>query len=262
MIALITGKVGGGKTLSAVGEMLSHNARGGTVATNVKFKWDKYCALAARRHSVALQQSQYVWLDLNENPNWHELVPWGDAHGGFPVYCYLDEIHLWFNARDWSETQKKHKALLDFISHCRKCGIELRFICQSANRLEKQFRDQCEFEFYNRHLRDVWIPVFSWIMGRFPFDRFLRVTRDLNGEGPSKVSEWKIVRPDKELFECYDSFEFLTASMQAMEQARERVKRKKLARAGFWAGGWQVWSKRLAVVVGLVLGWYTLRKWG
>lgn len=253
MIALVTGKLGGGKTLYCVGEILRHLAKGGLVCTNVDIVWPELCALAKKRHRVILQDTQLRELDLKNDESWHEHVPWSKKGVRAAVLVVLDEIHLWFNSRDWATTHKRHRLMQDFLTQSRKAGVEIRFICQSSSNLDKQFRDQCEYEYFTRHVADIAVPFF----GRLPFDRFLWVKRDAALQGTPKALETKIVKPDKALFVCYNSFAMLSQSMIDLGEKVERVEFVSLERVSLFAAF--PFAKAIGYSLGLVSAVLTIR---
>lgn len=217
MIALITGKIGGGKTLHAVGEIVRHLAKGGTVCTNIDLVWDELCLVCLERYRVYLQPEQLRMIDLKDDKGWHVAVPFGMPSGS--VLVVLDEIHLFFNARDWASTQKQHRDLVSFLSQSRKVHVEVRFLCQSATTLEKQFRLQCEFEYYMRNVKDIKIPL----LGTLPMNRLLMVTRDNAKDSSSKPLAHELVKYDKRLFRCYNTYALLDDHMIQLVEDHERV---------------------------------------
>jgi len=221
MISIITGKLGGGKTLYCVGRMVEHLAKGGTIATNVDLVWQELVDLVKRRYRRILRPEQLMRVDLAECARWHAVIPWGVPE--FPVLVVLDEIHLFFNARDWKKTEELHRDMLSFLSQSRKANIDVLFIAQVAATLEKQFRDQSEWEFYCRNLRDVHVPL----LGRMPLNRLLLVQRDNNSQ---TVARRQIMNFDRALFPVYDTRSFLDGQMRELAKSAKRVPPFKLQR--------------------------------
>jgi len=233
MISLVTGKIGGGKTLHCVGLMLRHLAKGGTVVTNVDLVWEAVARLAKIRHRVEVRPEQLVRIDLVDSAEWHVGIPWGTSV--LPVLVVLDEIHLFFNARDWAKTQQLHRGMLSFLSQSRKCCIDVVFIAQVATTLEKQFRVQCEWEFYCRSVKDIKIPG----LGTLPFNFMLQVKKDVETDKPVS-REFRAY--DRALFPLYDTRAFLDAQMRTASETATRVEPFKLKRfplipRSFWISG-------------------------
>lgn len=211
MISLVTGKIGSGKTLHSVGLITSHIAKGGTVYTNVDLVWPELVKWVRIHHRVIPEEAQLNRIDLVDDDSWHKLIAWGTAD--LPVLVVLDEIHLFFNARDWQKTQTLHRSMLSFLSQSRKACVDVVFIAQVATTLEKQFRVQCEWEFYCRNVKDIVIPIF----GKLPFCFMLLVKKDVETD---KAVERRFISYDKSLFPVYDTRAFLDAEMrQAAESA-------------------------------------------
>ena len=136
MISLVTGKVGSGKTLYCVGLAVEHIAKGGVVYTNIAFNRDALAAVIVKRYRRRMFPEQLRMVDLNAGPGWHDAIEFGND--GLPVLVLLDEIHLFFNSRDWAKTQALHSDMLSFLSQSRKVAVDVVFIAQVGTTLEKQ----------------------------------------------------------------------------------------------------------------------------
>jgi len=223
MIRLVTGTLGAGKTLYCVSEIFDILCAGRYVATNINLNWPACVDFALRDRGVHLDQRQFIALDLNADPDWHTKVPWG-VEGGPTVATYLDEIHLFFNARDWATTNSRHKQMISFLTQSRKAHVDVTFIAQEATTVEKQFRIFAEYE-YGVTSTDH-IPL-GWL-GKLPFKAFIAVQRD-GRLGHVIKRHWRSY--DKRYFRLYDSFSFLDSEMADLAAAAARVAPLRLARA-------------------------------
>jgi SpoVK/Ycf46/Vps4 family AAA+-type ATPase len=214
MICLVTGKIGSGKTLHCVGMAVKHLAKGLTVYTNIRLDFEELARVVRIRHRRRILPEQVQYMDLVDDDAWHKAIKWGVQ--GAPVLVLLDEIHLFFNARDWAKTATLHRSMLSFLSQSRKAHVDVVFIAQVASTLEKQFRVQCEWELYCRKLKDIPIPIF----GNLPINRMLLVQKDMESEKP--ISR-KVVPYDSGLWKCYDTCSFLDAEMRGASDGAERV---------------------------------------
>jgi hypothetical protein len=221
MISLVTGKIGSGKTLYSVSLIADHVMRGGVVYTNVQIVFGELSKLARRRKRLLIEPDQVRYIDLVECEAWQTQIEWGTPE--LPVLVVLDEIHLFFNARDWRKTQDLHEAMLSFLSQSRKACVDVVFICQASSTLEKQFRVQCESEFYCRSLRGLHVPI----LGKLPLNRMLLVQRDLES---GTVLRRQFVPYDSSLFPIYDTRSFLDAAMREAAASVNRVAPRKLRR--------------------------------
>jgi Zonular occludens toxin (Zot) len=225
MIRIITGKLGAGKTLYCSMEILSALVRGLTVITNIAINWPEICALAAKKYRVILQPEQLIRIDVETRPNWHEYIPFGvvDAF----VEVFLDEIHLFFNARDWQKTGTQHKTLLSFLSQSRKANVNVTFIAQEISTIEKQFRVLAEWEEYivpSSHM-----PL--GILGSSPIKFFFIVLKDTENHNVLKRS---IRTYNRSYFRIYESFGFLDSTMNELSSSAVRIEPKKLKKLSFF----------------------------
>ncbi len=132
-ITIISGTLGGGKTLCAVERMYEHVRRGGYAFTNIQLHREKWGAQLARVGFI-YEDDRVVDL-VGDLGKFHERV--GRGSRGDCVMVVIDEAHLSFNARDWD---KANRDLLNFNTLVRKLDIELIYITQDPNNLDKQFR--------------------------------------------------------------------------------------------------------------------------
>lgn len=245
MIRLVTGPLRGGKTSYCVSLAIQHLAKGGTVFTNIAFNFDECAKLIAIRYRVVIIPQQIVQVDLVKDKDWTKSIKWGKL--GHSVLCLWDEIHLHFNSRKWAETQKLYADMLGFLSQSGKCFVDIIFICQVGSQLEKQFRDQCELEFYCRAVNTITIPFF----GKLPLNKMLLVERDKNTD---KALSRVLIGRDKAIWKCYDSFSFLDANMIEASATMDRIEHYKLERIPLVSRS--VWIS--LAFAGVVLALFTL----
>jgi hypothetical protein len=230
MIQIVTGKLGAGKTLYSMTRIVDDLVKGKTVCTNIAVNWPAIVALARRKYRVVLDDSQLVVVDPRNDRNWHKQIPWGL---GFDfVELYLDEIHLFFNARDWQETKKVAGDMVSFLSQSRKARVNITFIVQDENTLDAQFKMQAEWVLYI--VNSDHLPF--GILGALPVKFFIVCKRDAeNGNTLSRTCKGY----DKSYFGLYDSFSFLDDKMQTLSESRPRVAALKLPRVAWWRYLWE-----------------------
>jgi hypothetical protein len=204
-----------------VGLIVKHLAKGGTVYTNVDLVWEKIAFTIRKRYRRIPERDQLRRLDLVDSAEWHKIIEWGTPE--LPVLVVLDEIHLFFNARDWAKTAALHRDMLSFLSQSRKACVDVVFIAQVATTLEKQFRVQCEWEFYCRNVKDIQVPIF----GTLPLNRMLLVQRDMETDKPMRR---QLLAYDRGLWPCYDTRSMLDAQMREAAAGTTRQPPRKLKR--------------------------------
>jgi hypothetical protein len=221
MIQVVTGKLGAGKTLYTVMLMFDALCSGKTVCTNIAVDWSQLCFLARRLRRVVLQSSQLVRIDPSLTRDWHLEIPFGDDTSFVEVY--LDEIHLFFNSRDWALTSKHNKSLLSFLTQSRKARVNITFIAQEITTIEKQFRVLAEWELYI--VNSSHIPLGP--LGKVPFNFFICSQRDAQNGVLIKKSFRSY---DKRFFKLYSSFSFLDPEMNQLFSSVVKISRLHLPR--------------------------------
>lgn len=223
MIQIVSGKLGSGKTLFTVMTMFDALCKGQTVVTNIKVFYDHLSLLAAKLKRVRLQEEQIIFIDPEKNTNWQDEIPLGTPDCF--VECYFDEVHLFYNARDWATTHKNNRGLLSFLTQSRKARVNVTFIVQDSETLERQFRLQAEWELFIAS--SAHIPLGP--LGTLPIKFF--IVSKLDARNRVRVS--KIYRKyDKRFFKCYDSFSFLDSHMEELAANTVRLPRIKLKKIG------------------------------
>ncbi|NWK54252.1 hypothetical protein HW115_01410 [Verrucomicrobiaceae bacterium N1E253] len=219
MIQILTGKIGAGKTLHAVEFIYEALIEGRTIATNIELVYDKLAYLALKEKGVLIREDQIIHLDLNADPNWHQSIPWGIV--GKTVLVVLDEIHLFFNSRDYAKTDKNHRSMLSFLSQSRKACVDVLFVAQVASQVEKQFRNQAKNEIYINDFGNFHLPL----VGRVPLRQNILTTKDLDTGMKMRVQKRDY---PKKFFGAYNTYAFLDDDMQLASSKSERLEPYKL----------------------------------
>lgn len=225
MIQFITGVVGSGKTLHAVRLGVDSLKRGQTIVTNVELYPDKIIELVARKFGLLIGRDQIRVFNPDENPNWETLIPWGDK--SCPVLVILDEAQLFYNARDWAKTAERSKRLLAFLTQSRKAGVDVIWITQEGENVDKQFRVLAEWELAISSTDHL--PL--GFIGKLPFRAY--VVKHVSAKGRYVVRK-KWWGYDRWLFGLYKTESFLNSEMREMAQGVERVGRKRVIKIRVW----------------------------
>lgn len=228
MIQIVTGKLGAGKTLFTVQLMFEALVKGRTCVTNIAVNWPQMVKLARRMHRVELDPRQLIKLDPAMDRNWQKSIPFGVASGFVEVF--LDEIHLFFNARDWATTTKDCNGLLSFLTQSRKARVNITFIAQEESTIDKQFRVQAEWLLYI--VNSSHMPL--GFLGTLPWSFFIVCKKDAqNGNLLNRT--FKGYSP--KFFRLYDSFSFLDQEMSELSKNAVYVEPYKLKKVNLvrWA---------------------------
>lgn len=195
MITGIVGKVGGGKSLLALSQMLSHMADGGCIATNIELDMDG-CAKWLWKRQRQVRSSQYVPLDLNEDIRFQNQIPRGVPLRNVKVF--IDESHLFYNADDHRDLSSQYKDIKGFITQSRKVSVDVCFITQAWDTLYMQFRKQALFLYKCRDFREINFPIFGKLPGMgLLWSKCCASTDQVLENGRTPLS--------KELFRCYST---------------------------------------------------------
>lgn len=187
MIEIYQGRLGAGKTYNVVLRIAQHMKRGGHVFGNVELIWDGFVEMCKQTYRFVPQECQYHQLQAKEIPEVHRHISAGAME--CPVLVVIDEIHLWFNARDWA---KASRDLLTFLTQSRKVSIDLIFISQAMTNVDKQFRTLNEYVWSAKDLQKL-------IIG-FPWPLILVLQFD--GEGKNLL-KWYVIRKSVLVFHSY-----------------------------------------------------------
>lgn len=160
-VYFVTGKLGSGKTLTAVGKIREALLRGVPVATNLDINLKEMLGRDKRNTRL---------LRLPDKPSVDDLTLLGSANKSYDVtkdgLIVLDECGTWFNSRTWND--KGRQKLIDHLLHIRKLGWDVIFIVQDIAVVDKQARlTLAEHTVFCRRLDRMQIPFIStlvWIL--------------------------------------------------------------------------------------------------
>ncbi len=154
---LISGKLGTGKTKSAVRIIQMALAKGLRVATNLDLTLEKLVNQKNIGHVVRIPDKPTV-NDLEVigvgNDSYDE-----DKNG----IIVLDELGSWLNSRTFAD--KSRQPVIDWLIHSRKKGWHVYFICQNISQIDKQVRESLvEYVVRCSRLDRIKIPFVGWLM--------------------------------------------------------------------------------------------------
>lgn len=162
---VITGSLGGGKSLCGVDLGMEHVSKGGTLITNCEIYVDKVRQWMLDEFGLVMDDSRIVLLKQSSIRDFHNLAMRGSDEQ--TVMMLLDEAALDINSRDWKTLPQE---LFNFVILVRKLSIDLILIAQDANDLDKQLRQKMQREINCRSLKQM--PILGGLV-QFPI--FIRV---------------------------------------------------------------------------------------
>ena len=128
-VYFITGKLGSGKTLAAVGRIRDYLGEGRRVATNLDLNMPELCNNTRSRRSV---------IRVPDKPRVQDLEAIGAGCEGYDEDRFgalvLDELGTWFNTRNWRDPERK--PIIDWFLHARKQRWDVYFIVQDINQVD------------------------------------------------------------------------------------------------------------------------------
>lgn len=183
-LTFYVGALGSGKTAMAVERAMWHLLAGGTVVTNIRMIADKLAEWMAG-YGLEFDPARLVIIDDCEDVYKHAVTGTETITAMFVI----DEVDIEHDARDWEKTTRVQKT---FGKMVRKLKIEVIYIAQDIDNIDKSFRRLANYIYICRNLR-------QWkIMGLFPcpIPMFFRIPF-LAGPGgkPMRMSPEIVSRP-------------------------------------------------------------------
>jgi len=159
-VYFVTGKLGNGKTLVAVGKIQEYLQQGRRVATNLDIypehmlgPWNKAASIVRVPDKPRLEDLQAIGTGDGKSPDEY-------SEKGFGLLV-LDELGTWFNSRSWN-SDKGRAELINWMIHARKLHWDLILIVQDVEAVDKQLRDMlCENLVICRRLDNIRVPLIA-----------------------------------------------------------------------------------------------------
>lgn len=199
-MVFITGELGEGKSLCAVGRIRDYLKRGLPVATNLDLYLHNMLGKTNKTARVIRLPDKPLQYDL-------EIIGRGNKTKNEDLngLVVLDELGTWLNARTWND--KSRQDLLNYFLHIRKCGWDLLLLVQDIDLIDKQFRTTIAKYHCKCSRTDNWnLPFIGFIFRLFfreklPFPKTFLV--NVLYKGVLSVDKW--VYFGKSLYNCYDT---------------------------------------------------------
>lgn len=156
-VYIVTGNLGSGKSLVAMGKMRDYLWRGRRVATNVNVHVEH---LISGNHPSNILRvadhptSDFLWNELGFGSDTKDESKFG--------MLLLDEVGTWLNSREWKSTDRQR--VIDWFIHSRKRRWDCYLVCQSVNMIDKQVREAIgEHVVICRRLDRMGLPLIGWL---------------------------------------------------------------------------------------------------
>lgn len=236
MIEIFEGRPGGFKTYNAVLRICDALRRGQTVVTNVRVYREKVFRYVLSTYGYWCDPAQLValedWTAIREIQK-HTPRGTADCH----VLVVIDEAHVAHNCR---ETLKQQKETLDWFSVHRHDYVDLIFISQHAEKLDKQLRLVAQFYWRFRDMQKVSILGVNYPLNQYSFGKY-----DYDGK---TLMERGLLFKDAAVYRLYasESFNSVYTGQNVRGRTGEKVRGKaaymKIVLIGVLAVGVLCWS--------------------
>lgn len=173
-VYFVTGKLGAGKSLAAVGRIAEYAAEGRKIAGNLDIYLDKLASTPHSKTTYTRLPDRPTADDLEALGEGKALDDYDEDHNGLLV---LDELLTWLNSRSWNDPARR--ALLDWLLHARKKGWDIIFLCQTIEAVDKQLVDALlEYHVPIANLSKINVPVVGRVWKQFhPSNKPLRLPK-------------------------------------------------------------------------------------
>ena len=154
-VYVITGKLGGGKSLCAVSKIVEYINQGRRIATNLDLYPEKFKKADNRKVDITRLPDKPRIQNLEAIGRGYEGKFRGEKGYGLLV---LDECGTWLNSRSWND--KERGAVINWMLHARKLRWDVILIIQHIEMLDKQVvKSLAEHTVWLRRLDKFRIPI-------------------------------------------------------------------------------------------------------
>lgn len=220
----IVGNMSGGKSYSAVLDILNRVREGHVIVTNIELNLE---ACGDYLGIDPVQLRPFVWRivdddvedlgDYQVRASDYDSWPCGSPRGSPTyerdlVYIYLDEVSSIFDAMT-SGAAESIKSVAAWARHTEKRGQILYLIMQFENELHKRLRVHITEYIYCKNMSRVTIPVLRCHLPRALFNFIAQI--HLMPDGETSLGSPGIVPLDKRVFACYKTAQIVVGSQSS-----------------------------------------------
>jgi len=214
-IYVVTGKLGGGKSLACIDQIDKALGKGLRIATNLDLDLDKFPSVSKYAKNVdvvrvpdrpnveSIEQLGFGRRDVNSKESGRRL--YDENKFGLLV---LDECGTWLNSRDWQAEGRRE--LINKLLHIRKMHWHVFFIIQDVSAIDKQVRKNlAEHVVYCRRMDRLTIPFLGFFYHlatgeKLPMPR-IHIGYVKYGDLPTSMTVERWVYTGNRLFNSYDT---------------------------------------------------------
>lgn len=154
-VYMVTGKLGGGKSLIATRRIQEYLEQGRRVVTNLDLFTHNLIGPDSEAPPIVRLPDKPSASDLASIGKGHDLKKHAEDRFGLVV---LDELGSWLNSRTWND--KARLGVIDWCIHARKMRWDLIFLVQNISMIDAQVRDAlCEYLVVCRRTDRLTIPL-------------------------------------------------------------------------------------------------------
>jgi len=253
---VVTGKLGGGKSLVSVSRIRDYLRQGRKVATNLDIRLPEMFG----RHSKA------TLYRLPDKPTVFDMEAIGIGNESYDEekngLIVLDELGTWLNSRNWQD--KTRRPLLDWFLHARKYGWDIIFIVQDVGIIDSQFRESlAEMTVFCRRMDRMSVPIlgslFKMLTGeKLPLPK-VHVGRVVYGTSTTDMLIDRWVYRGTDLYRAYDTRQVFRddypyGAYSQLSPAYLNQRTKAVKNWGFYMRMTKIWWRRFASPVALAAG--------
>jgi hypothetical protein len=219
MIEIFEGRLGGGKTYSAVLRIEAHLSRGGHVYANVELFPEKVVERLEAKGYRGLGVDQIHFIASHEIARFFAVVPIGQKD--LPVLVVVDEAHIWLDQRAFNK--KELDELFFFLTQSRKQSTDVIFISQNKKNLDARIARLVQYVWTFRDMRKWRLPFFYF---KWPFPHLVQTCWDYDGK-TILLKKWLVW--DAGIYSLYNTDAMLSDVARAGVIENKQVKRENLA---------------------------------
>lgn len=207
---VVTGKLGGGKSIMSVDRIRKYLLAGRIVATNLDLNLKAMVGKRSKTCRVMRVPDKPCLDDLLAIGIGNPTFARGKRDESKNGLLVLDECGTWFNSRSWND--KGRQELINWLLHARKLGWDMIFIVQHLSIIDKQARlTLAEHVVYCKRTDRLSIPVISPLLKFITLGHFrlpkIHVGIVKYGDEQNALTVDKWTASGTSLHYCYDTLQ-------------------------------------------------------